>query len=108
MRTAGFHRIDLHSIRNWVTLGLVAALAVFACGDLVAGICADDCENHCDDDCRDCGDCLHCLPGLYMLPAFTPESRLIHFSISFTPSTSDIDIASPDPARIDRPPRPLV
>ena len=52
--------------RIFVWLTVISILAM-AGGDLLAAIESADCEEHCEDSCHGCGDCVFCLPLIHMI-----------------------------------------
>lgn len=94
-------------MKVWIAVILTAGLLVVACGDLLVDSCLDNCDNHCESDCRDCGDCIHCLPGMFLLPAFSAECRTVDTPPTFS-TMMIVDVCdSAEPSRIDRPPKTL-
>ncbi|MBD3401269.1 hypothetical protein GF420_00105 [candidate division GN15 bacterium] len=100
--------IDRHSWRFWMIFLLATSLLVLACGDIFAGTCNDKHDDHCKDECRDCGDCLQCLPGIHMIPAVTDGSGPVSPTPLWLVTANACSVEGSNPCCIDHPPRTLV
>ena len=93
------------SLRSVVATFLAAAMLLASGGCLFVLQLDGDCEDHCDDSCADCGDCVICLPTLHMLIAGQPMNR------AADQRPSKLCLATPDhlerifAANIDHPPQ---
>jgi hypothetical protein len=54
-------------LQIFVVLTLIVSFLLISGSELFATFYDDDCEDHCDEACETCGDCIHCLPTLHML-----------------------------------------
>lgn len=68
---------DRSLVRSTIA-GLLVILTLFAAGGNVFMVQLDlDCEDHCDDSCENCSDCINCAPTLHMLSAYRVVNRII-------------------------------
>lgn len=92
-------------VRFCVFLAVIFGLLSAASGDVVAAFHADDCEHHGEQACSNCGDCIHCLPMLYMIifdiSHEQPNNIPMAGALTGLPTGTPLGI----PGRIERPPR---
>ena len=85
---------------------LLTVIMLFATGGSLFVLQLDtDCEDHCDDSCENCSDCIFCLPTLHMIAVGQPTNS----AVDQRPSL--LRIAAPDhlerifAVNIDHPPQ---
>ncbi len=86
---------------------LVGSILIVAGGELFVAHGGEDCEDHCDDSCQGCGDCVMCPLSLHMIAwngfEFTPTDLSPGWAVRSLSSR----IAGPPANDIDHPPQNL-
>jgi len=100
-------RKDNNLIRFSVAILLVFSFAFTAGGGLVEALCGNGCNDHCDDSCETCGDCINCLSNTHMIFSFPHgyglSDRIHLWNVSSLPERIEGIIATD----IDHPPQNL-
>lgn len=97
---------------SWLRLTLVfflaAAFLAMAGGELFAAAGVDDCEDHCEETCHGCGDCVFCLPLLHMLAGPGSYEAPADLSLHWTLASISAQLIRHPADDIDHPPQNLL
>ncbi|MEZ5357290.1 MAG: hypothetical protein R3F48_00575 [Candidatus Zixiibacteriota bacterium] len=97
--------IIIKMARTFVLLAVLATLFGTVAGDAIAALHSDDCEHHSEQDCNNCGDCIHCLPSLFMIAVDISAEQPKDIPAVYNKLCCSIGRPTGTPGRIDHPPR---
>lgn len=87
-----------------MVLVLMGSLLSLAGSELLSAQLGDSCEDHCDDSCEACGDCIQCLPTLHMI-TIDSSARVPLYHASWLLPSQSIDLDGNLAEDIDHPPQ---
>ncbi len=54
-------------------LALAATMFIAGSADMILPHADSDCEDHCEEDCHGCNDCVRCVSSVHMIAADRPD-----------------------------------
>ena len=72
-------KLPLLILKRYRTIGVIFMLALaatmFVAGsaDMILPHAESDCEDHCEEDCHGCNDCVRCVSSIHMIASVTPD-----------------------------------